>query len=208
MSTRFLSVLLVVFFCAACGTTSVPVEYQTGDLELRGPSIDNWSDGTPPGLMNFVWDYETKGWRGGEKRPFHRMLTRLSLAYDPVSGEVHSAKVIASESSGAFRHICLSAEGPVLRIRMATLLDDRAVDLTVVDVSGATTASVEEFCANIGVGPKDGLVEGVDVVFHEDGSYRVISATGAYLAGADLRMERTMGASGTPGDTVSEVFPD
>jgi hypothetical protein len=121
------------------------------------------------------------------------MRTDLELAFDPETGEVSNVLVSSSERGRAFRHVCLTP-GPegsgLLIIRMTTLLDDRDEDVTVVKVHSTDPST--HMCEEYGVGPKDGLVEGVNVLFQEDGSFTVLPNTGAYLAGAGLGMERKM----------------
>jgi hypothetical protein len=140
------------------------------------------------------------------------MRTDVNLAFDPQTGEITNVTVGSSDHSTAdgraFRHVCLTP-GPtgsgLLSIRMTTLLDDREQDVTVIKVH--STDPMTHMCEEYGVGPKDGLVEGVDVLFHEDGTFKVLPNTGAYLAGHGLGMERKMTVSPDPAEVDVDVLP-
>ncbi len=196
-----LTALGLLAACAGTPPSTTPVR----DLEVRGQSTGSWSDGTPGGPPNFTMIYETKAWRNGETAPFHRMRTLIQVRYDPEAELIRAARVESSESGHAFRHVCMTPAGPLLRLRIATLLDGRPEDLTVVNVH-SENLSVRE-CADIGVGPQDGLVEGLDVVFRGDGSFRVVPGSGAHLAGAGIRVERTLTRGPGNTDPVTEKLP-
>lgn len=196
---------LCALFCiplllAACASV------HPDDVEARGagPAVLNGTDaGRAP---NVVIDYETTAWHDGKQSPFHRMKTELRVAYDPDTGEVMNARVGSSEGGKAFRHVCLSPSGPVLHVRMVTLLDGRPDDLTVLKLH--TDESDAEACRRVGIGPGDGLVESFDILFRKDGTYRILPDTKAYLAGADLRVERRISEGSADGtDMVTARYP-
>ena len=187
-----LLVVLLPFIAGACAATHDHSLTSSvgGDVELRGNGVTHWPQGEFAERPNFEWSYETTGFRSDEAEPVHQMKSVLEISYDPATGTVNSARLRSSEDGHAFRHICLTPAGRVLRIRMATLLDDRSEDLTVMKIHGADPAT--HSCDDIGIGPKDGVVEGLEVIFAEDGSYTVLSSSNASLFGADLRVERSM----------------
>jgi hypothetical protein len=198
--------VVVAFGCASSGV----MPSHNGDLAVRGWESGSWKseEGAPPPdskAVDFEFSYETTAYRGRHTKPFHRMKTEIRLSYDPEEGRIEDATVRSSEDGYAYRHVCCTPNGPVLRIRIITNLDDRSEDLTVVRLQGPMP-SLEE-CADIGVGPWKGLVETVDVLFHEDGTYTVMKGTGAHLTEAGIRVERTM--STAPGAASPETthFP-
>jgi hypothetical protein len=180
----------------------------TGDVELVGAGRIAWPGNDPSAPQNFVWEYETEAWRDVREAVFHRMRTDLRLAFDPETGEISNVSAQASERGHAFRHVCLTP-GPegsgVLHIRMTTLLDDREQDLTVLKVHSTDPST--HMCEEIGVGPKDGLVEGVSVLFKTDGTFSVLPDTGAYLAGYALGMERKMTVDPGMAEVVTDRLP-
>ena len=203
MRYMILVALIVLCLLPACNSTGVESEGLDGDIIVRGSGAQSWPVGAYQPTPNFVWEYGTTGWHKGDRSPFHRMKTDLRLRFDPATNTIESVAVTSSEDGRAFRHVCLTpGTNGLLSIRMTTLLDDRDEDMTVVKVHGADPAS--HTCEEYGVGPLDGLVEGVDVLFREDGSYTILPNTGAYLAGAGLRLERKMTKSMDPTD-VDEV---
>ena len=101
--------------------------------------------------------------------------------------------------------LCLTPAGPALRLRISTLLDGRREALTIVRIHSDDPTT--HHCTDIGVGPGDGLVEGLEVVFREDGSFRVVPGSGAHLGGAGIRVERTMTRGPGNTDPVTEFFP-
>jgi hypothetical protein len=186
-------VLLAAVLLAGCATHQDSHLGPTGDVELVGPGTVEYPGLNPRAPWNFIWDYDTEGWRDVRPAVFHRMHTVLRLGFDVETGEIGNVSVESSQQGHALRHVCLTP-GPegsgLLMIRMTTLLDDRDEDLTVLKVH--TTDVSTHMCEEIGVGPIDGLVEGVNVLFKEDGTFTVLPNTGAYLAGAGLGMERKM----------------
>jgi len=187
-----LLVLLLPFIAGACAGTHADSHASTlgGDVEVRGNGVAHWPQGEFAQAANFEWIYETTGFRSGEAEPFHKMKSVLEISYDPATGTVRSARLRCSEDGHAYRHICLTPAGKVLRIRMATLLDDRSEDLTVMKVHGNDPST--HSCEDIGIGPKEGVVEGLEVVFADDGSFTVLQSSNASLFGAELRIERSM----------------
>ncbi len=185
--------LLVPLFVIGCAPERTIYVGQSGDLELVGSGSVRFPGADPSATQNFIWEYETEAWRDTREGVFHRMRTDLKLAFDPETGEISNVTVESSRHGFAIRHVCLTP-GPegtgLLMIRMTTLLDDRDEDVTVVKVH-STDPSTHR-CEEYGVGPKDGLVEGVNVLFRDDGTFTVLPNTGAYLAGAGLGMERKM----------------
>jgi hypothetical protein len=200
-------VLVVVLFgCASQGG----MPSHRGDLAVRGWESGTWKsgEGEPvPDSKAVVFDfrYETTAYRGRSTKPFHRMATEIRLSYDPAEGRIEDATVRSSEDGFAYRHVCCTPNGPVLRIRIITNLDDRSEDLTVVRLQGPVP-SIEE-CADIGVGPWKGLVETVDVLFEEDGTYTVMKGTGAHLTEAGIRVERTMTTAPGATSPATSQFP-
>jgi hypothetical protein len=177
-----------VLLAGCAGTHSYIGE--SGDVELLGPGTVRWT-GPGGGAQNFTWEYETEAWRGERTDVFHRMRTEVRLTYDVATMTLGNVTVTNAGSGHAFRHVCLTpGHDGLLSIRMTTLLTDADQDVTVVKIhsSDPNTHSCEEFS----VGPEDGLVEGVDILFKEDGTFTVLPNTGAYLAGTGLAMERRM----------------
>ena len=198
--------LLAVCLLPACGSTGISSGGLDGEIVVRGAGAQSWPAGAYQPTPNFVWQYETIGRHKDDQVPFHRMKTDLRLRYDVATKTIENVAVTSAERGRAFRHVCLTP-GPngLLTVRMTTLLDDRAEDLTVVKVHGPDPST--HTCDEYGVGPLDGLVEGVDVLFREDGSYTLLPNTGAYLAGAGLRFERRMTKSMDPKDVDVVKLP-
>jgi hypothetical protein len=205
--------MILLPVCVGCGTFGYEpgspeaiLASLSGDVEIQGQGTAVWPEGSVPEEPNFVWDYETVGYRRGSERPFHRMKTTLRLRYDPDQRRVTSASVTASENGGSFRHVCLTP-GPngILMIRMSTLLDNRGRDRTVVKVHGPDPST--HSCEDIGVGPADGLMEGLDVIFNDDGTFAVHPGSNAYLAGSGLRLERIATLSPDPKDVHLVKLP-
>ncbi len=200
---------LIITGCAHSDSTYLGV---SGDVQLLGDGTLNWPGGDAAADQNFIWEYETEAWRDNREAVFHRLRTDLRLAFDPATGEISNVTLGSTDRSTArgraFRHLCLTP-GPtgsgLLSIRMTTLLDDRKEEITVVKVH--STDPTTHMCEEYGVGPKDGLVEGVDVLFHEDGTFKILPSTGAYLAGAGLGMERKMTVSPDPEELDVDVLP-
>lgn len=176
-----------------------------GDVEVRGWSTGTWDGHGPARPENFALQYETTAWRGMGANAFHRMRTEVTLAYDPMSGMISNARIESSKPGRAYRHVCLAPNGPILHVRITTLFDDRGEDLTVVKVHDVAPAV--DACDIVGVGPDYGLVESFDVLFDEDGSYRVLAGTKAYLNEADIRVERTMNEGTDRAKTIRASFP-
>ncbi len=201
-----------VLLITGCAHTDSTYLGASGDVELPGSGTVTWPGGDAAATQNFVWEYETKAWRDHREAVFHRLRTDLRLAFDPATGEISNVTVGSTDHSTthgkAFRHVCLTP-GPtgsgLLSIRMTTLLDDRKEEVTVVKVH--STDPTTHMCEEYGVGPRDGLVEGVDVLFHEDGTFKILPNTGAYLAGAGLGMERKMTVSPDPEEVDVDVLP-
>jgi hypothetical protein len=199
-----LAVLVVSVAFSGCAQTR-PNYSEGGDLEVKGWSSGYWTNGGVAEKPNFKWDYLTEGFVGDETEPFHRMRTELEIAYDPKTGEVSNARLKSSEMGGAYRHICLTPTGGILRIRMVTLFVEPEKTLTVLKVHGTDPST--HTCEDIGVGPKDGLVEGLEVIFAEDGTFEVVSSTGASLFGSNLRVTRVMSGGSRPDDRDVAEFP-
>jgi len=205
----FLPFVLVALL-AGCATNGLRAT-EPGDLEVRAWESGTWQkDPAAPaaeaGSENFVFFYETTGYRSGRSKPFHRMKTEIRLTYDPDRGEIENARITSTEDGNAYRHVCFTPAGPVLRIRIITHLDDRSTDLTVVRLEGPMPTVSR--CVDVGVGPWEGVVESLDVLFDEDGTYTVMRATGAHLAEAGIRFDRTM--STRPGGAKPDTahFPE
>jgi hypothetical protein len=190
-SSISLALVLIVVGCASPGLRAT----EPGDLEVRAWESGRWQKdpaaaAPEEGSENFVFTYTTTAWREGDKAPFHQMKTEFRLNYDPERGEIHDARIISSEDGNAYRHVCFTPNGPALRIRILTHLDDRSSDLTVVRLEGPMPSVTR--CVDVGVGPWEGLNETLDVIFKEDGTFEVMRATAAHLADADIRIERVM----------------
>lgn len=185
-------VLLILLIVGCAGVRSGPVPLASsfgGDVAIEGAGTANWPRGEAPASPNFVWTYETVTRQRGYTRPNHHMTTVIRIDYDPIAREVRGAQVVTSEKGYAFRHVCITPQPDgLLSIRMATLLDRRGTDLTVVKVHGPDPAT--HSCEEIGIGPEDGLVEGLDVLFKDDGTFTVMPGSNAYLAGSNFTMER------------------
>lgn len=211
MSARYTALAVTIpavlfISCALIGCAQFsPIHSEGGDLEVKGWNSGYWSNGGAAAKPNFRWEYLTEGFVGDSKEPFHRMRTGLEIAYDPDTGTISSARVSSSELGGAFRHICLTPAGHILRIRMVTLFVDREDTVTVLKVHGTDPSTYT--CEDVGVGPKDGLVEGLEVIFDDDGTFEVVSSTGASLFGANLRVTRVMSKSSRPRDKDRAEFP-
>lgn len=208
VSVLMLASLLALLSAPGCAHEHTTYVGQAGDVELIGTGEVAFAGEHPTATRNFVWDYHTEAWRDVREGVFHRMKTHLELAFDPETGEISNVTVASSERGGAFRHICLTP-GPegsgLLSIRMTTLLDDRDPDVTAVKVHSTDPST--HMCEEFGVGPVDGLVEGVNVLFKGDGSFTVLPNTGAYLAGAGLGMERKMTVNPGREEVDVDVLP-
>ena len=207
---RSLSLIVLVVFVVACASGGLRGT-EPGDLEVRAWESGSWQkDPAAPaiedGSENFVFMYETAAFQDGRGKPFHRMKTEIRLTYDPDAGEISNARVTSSEDGYAYRHVCFTPAGPLLRIRILTNLDDRGTDLTVVRLEGPMP-SVSQ-CTDIGVGPWKGLVESLDVLFEKDGTYTVMRATGAHLAESGIRFERTMSTRPEALELLTAKFPE
>ncbi len=194
---RLVFIVLILGLLGAGCASRKPGSYgPAGDLEVAGEGTASFPGPHPDTPANFVWMYETEAWRSSREQAFHHLRTDLRLAFDPATGEISNVTVESTGEGHAFRHLCLTP-GPagtgLLTIRMTTLLDDREEDLTVVRVHSTDPST--HLCEEYGVGPRDGLVEGVDVLFKPDGTFKVLPNTGAYLAGSGLKMERRMTVS-------------
>ena len=201
---KTIAALSLILALAAC--ESLPPQYQDGgEIEVRGFSTGTWEGGDATISPNLVLEYGTVAWHKGETAPFHRMRSTLLLAYDPAESRILNAELRSPDGARAYRHVCLAPSGDVLHVRMATLFDDRSEGLTVVKLHGDRPTLDE--CEEVGVGPQPGLVESFDILFRPDGTYRVMNDTKAYLAGADLRVERTMNDSQEKGSRVTKSYP-
>jgi hypothetical protein len=202
--------LLAALLVAGCASSNGGESFLgvAGDVELVGTGTMSFPGADPTAPQNFDWKYETEAWRDVREAVFHRMRTELKLAFDPATGVVSNVTVACSGHGGAFRHVCLTP-GPegsgLLTIRMTTLLDDRDQDMTVVKVHSTDPST--HMCEEYGVGPKDGLVEGVSVLFKDDGTFKVLPDTGAYLAGHALGMERRMTVDPGMEEIDTDVLP-
>ncbi|MEN8150198.1 MAG: hypothetical protein ABFS86_10270 [Planctomycetota bacterium] len=207
--SRSLALILLVVLVAGCANTGLRGT-EPGDMEVRAWESGTWQkDPAAPkpaeGSENFVFTYETAGWRGDDAEPFHRMKTEVRLSYDAEKGEIQDAKITSSEEGNAYRHVCFTPNGPALRIRIITHLDDRSSDLTVIRLEGPAPSTNR--CVGVGVGPWEGLNETLDVIFREDGGFEVMRATGAHLAEADIRIERTMSTRENSTKPATAKFP-
>jgi hypothetical protein len=209
MVRSFVMVALVVF-AVGCATRGLRGT-DPGDLEVRAWESGSWQkDPAAPaaeaGSENFVFTYETSAFHGERRNPFHKMKTEIRLTYDPDLGEIRNAKVTSSEDGNAYRHVCFTPAGPLLRIRIITDLDGGSRDLTVVRLEGPMPTVSQ--CTDIGVGPWKGLVESLDVLFEKDGTYSVMRGTGAHLTESGIRFERTMSTRPAAAETITAKFPD
>jgi hypothetical protein len=159
-----------------------------------------------PGSENFVFEYETSAYQGAGEKPFHRLKTEIRMTYDPDKGEISDAKITSSEDGNAYRHVCFTPAGPLLRIRIITNLDERSTDLTVIRLEGPMPTFSQ--CVDIGVGPWKGLVESLDVLFEKDGTYTVMRGTGAHLTESGIRFERTMSTRPDAEEPITARFPE
>ncbi len=177
---------------SACAAVPDPVPGTvSAEMEVVGPGAAEWPRTGAAATPNFVWEYETVGRTSVEESVLHSMKTSLRLVYDPAAMTVRGAAVQCSGQGRSFRHVCLTpAPDGRLTIRMTTLFDRREADFTAVKIHGPDPAT--HSCDEYGVGPKDGLVEGVEVIFHPDGSFRIVPGTGAHLAGRGLAIRRAM----------------
>ena len=200
--------ILAAGFVVGCTTNHDSHLGDTGDIELVGEGTVEYPGVNAQAPWNFFWDYETVGWRNSRQAVMHRMRTELRLHFDPETGEMGNVSVESTERSQAFRHVCLTpgpAGSGLLTIRMTTLLDDLDQEVTVLKVHNTDVST--HTCEEIGVGPVDGLVESINVLFKEDGTFTVLPNTGAYLAGAGLGMERTMTVDPDRKEVDVDVLP-
>jgi hypothetical protein len=182
--------ILVLGLLSACAFAPYPRSGLAGaDLEVVGSGKVRWPSGSPTEAPNFVWEYETTAERGDPVVPFHRMKTQLRLRYDLAEESFTWVELETSGAGHAYRQLTLTpaADGRFM-IRVNTSLDGRSDDLTAVKllVPGPVAWPREDY----GIGPKDGLVEGLEVVFAEDGSFEVLSRRVAHLAGKGIRIHR------------------
>jgi hypothetical protein len=179
-------------FLVACAAVPDPRPGTvSAEMKVVGPGAAEWPEAGAAANPNFVWEYETVGRTSIEESALHSMKTSLRLVYDPAAMTVRGAAVQCSGQGRSFRHVCLTpAPDGRLSIRITTLFDRREEDFTAVKIHGPDPAT--HTCDEYGVGPKDGLVEGVEVVFHPDGSFRALPGTGAHLAGRGLAIRRAM----------------
>ena len=199
-------VLVLVAGCASPGLLGTGPR----DLEVRGWESGSWQKdpgATAPtdGSENFVFYYETVGRRDGKKNPFHRMKTEIRLTYDRKKGVISDAKVKSSEEGGAYRHLTFMPTKRGLWFRVVTHLDDRATDLTVVRLDGPAPSI--RYSGGYGVGPWEGLNETFNVVFKDDGTYRLSRATCAHYTEADVHLERTMSTRENASAPSTASFP-
>lgn len=197
---------LCLMFLVGCRTGGVPT-MEAGDIAVKAWESGSWKNdpATTEGDENFVFEYETIGWDGSSTAPFHQMKTVIRLSYDPERGEIANARISSLEPGFAYRHVCFTPAGPVLRIRIITNLDGRSEGLTIVRLEGPMPSMSE--CMEIGVGPWEGLVEVLDVLFEKDGSYSVMKGTGAHLTGAGIRVERKMTTGPGAGGEALAQYP-
>jgi len=207
---RCLSLVVLVVLVAGCAASGLRGT-EPGDLEVRAWESGTWqkdplAPAVPAGSENFVFEYETSAFEEGDEEPFHRMKSEIRLTYDPDRGEIANARVTSSEDGFAYRHVCFTPAGPLLRIRIITDLDGRSRDLTVVRLEGPMP-SVSR-CVDLGVGPWKGLVESLDVLFEKDGTYTVMRGTGAHLTEAGIRFERTMSTLPDATEMTTAKYPE
>jgi hypothetical protein len=202
-----IALCLLALVAAGCQSYGTP-KTEPGDLAVKGWESGTWKSGTATasGDENFVFEYETVAFEYDDDTPFHKMKTVLRLSYDPDKGEISDAKISSLEAGYAYRHVCFTPAGPVLRIRVITHLDGRSEDLTIVRLEGPMPSVTE--CMEVGVGPWEGLVEILDVLFEKDGSYTVMRGTGAHLTGPGIRVERTMSTGPGAAGESSASYPD
>jgi hypothetical protein len=189
-----LAILALLPLTVACAGTGRGGAEEAATVKGAGTAV--W--GEPGASRNFHWKYETVAWNGDSSGPFHRMKTELALAYDPEQGRVRGATLVTSGQARSLRNVILTPAGPLLRIRVSTVLSARSEDRTVLSIGHP---------AAIGVGPVSGLVEAIQVRFEDDGSYRVLPDTGAHLAGANVRVARRMTQAPGATDPISTEFP-
>jgi hypothetical protein len=148
-----LTVCLLVLVAAGCRSYGTP-RTEPGDIAVKGWESGSWKSrsATKTSDENFVFEYETVAFE--YETPFHKMKTVLRLSYDPDTGEISDATISSLEAGYAYRHVCFTPAGPVLRIRIITHLDGRSEDLTIVRLEGPMP-SVSE-CMEVGVGPWEG----------------------------------------------------
>jgi len=199
------AILLSALALAGCVSDSLGSR-NSGDFEVRGWDSHTWTDGKTGTARNFRCAYETTAWRDDAEKPFHQMKTELSLSYDPATGTIHEAKITNSLPGYSFRHVCMTPMGEVLRIRLITMLDNRREDLTVVKLYEEQPLS--SVCEDYGVGPEDGLVEGFDVIFNPDGTWRIYRGKGAHLTGANIRVVSRMTRDQEGKERLERRYPD
>ena len=204
--SRRIALAIIGLVCLLTAGSSVALAAPAAAPAVRERPADPAAPAAEAGSENFVFTYETSAFEAGEGKPFHRMKTEIRLTYDSDQGEIRNAKVTSSEDGYAFRHVCFTPAGPLLRIRILTNRDDRSADLTVIRLEGPMP-SVSQ-CTDIGVGPWKGLVESLDVLFEEDGTYTVMRSTGAHLTESGIRFERTMSTRPEAEELLTAKFPE
>ncbi|MCU0726200.1 MAG: hypothetical protein MUE73_10480 [Planctomycetes bacterium] len=187
--------LLALSVLTACAFTPAPRPGQPGvDVEIVGPGKVRWPAGIEEDKPNFIWEYETTATRGEAAAQFHRLKTRLRVQYDPAEMRFAWVEVESSGTGHAYRHLTLTpATDGRFVIRVSTSLDGRTEDLTAVKLREAGEVAWPQH--EYGIGPKDGLVEGLEVIFAEDGSFTVHSRRLGHLAGKGIRMHRETSTS-------------
>lgn len=167
---------------------------ETADVELTGPSLSVWPAAAVAKDANFDFDYETKCWRDDPGVPFHVMKTHVRLRYDPATLTFLWVEVTNAGAGHAYRHVCLTpAPDGRFTIRMRTIFDGREQDLTAVRIHGPDPATWS--CDEYGIGPKDSLIEGIEVLYEPDGAFKVVPARSGYLATRDIHIHREMTGS-------------